>query len=125
MAQALYPADELRAIGERGDGPHDIARAALLLASLDHIGTDLSPYEAHLNELSEAAQRQGLVLNNPENGARSLASLMAGQFGYDGDRLTYDDPRNADLIAVIERRRGMPVALGILYIHAARAAGRP
>lgn len=123
MAQALYPADELRAIGERSDGPHDIARAALLLASLDHIGTDLSPYEAHLNELSEAAQRQGLVLNNPENGARSLASLMAGQFGYDGDRLTYDDPRNADLIAVIERRRGMPVALGILYIHAARAAG--
>ena len=36
---------------------------------------------------------------------------------------TYDDPQNADLMAVIDRRRGLPVALGILYIHAARAAG--
>ena len=37
--------------------------------------------------------------------------------------LNYDDPRNADLVSVIDRRRGLPVALGILYIHAARAAG--
>ena len=48
---------------------------------------------------------------------------MVGRYGYDGDRLSYDDPRNADLMAVIDRRRGLPVALGILYIHAARAAG--
>jgi regulator of sirC expression with transglutaminase-like and TPR domain len=48
---------------------------------------------------------------------------MVGRFGYDGDRLSYDDPKNADLMSVIDRRRGLPVALGILYIHAARAAG--
>jgi len=123
MAEALQPADELRALGERGDGPHDIARAALLLASFDHAETGLSPYEAHLGEISEAAQRHASVLARPEDGARAMAALIAGQFGYDGDRLTYDDPRNADLIAVIDRRRGMPVALGVLYIHAARAAG--
>jgi len=35
----------------------------------------------------------------------------------------FDEPANADLISVIERRRGLPVALGILYIHAGRAAG--
>ena len=48
---------------------------------------------------------------------------MVGRYGYDGDRLTYDDPQNANLMTVIDRRRGLPVSLGILYIHAARAAG--
>ena len=36
---------------------------------------------------------------------------------------TYDDPANANLIRVIERRRGLPVALGVIWLHAARAAG--
>ncbi len=43
--------------------------------------------------------------------------------GYGGDVENYDDPANANLIRVIERRRGLPVALGILWLHAARAAG--
>ena len=37
----------------------------------------------------------------------------------------YDNPANANLIQVIERRQGLPVALGILWLHAARAAGWP
>jgi hypothetical protein len=37
--------------------------------------------------------------------------------------LAHDDPQNANLISAIDRRREMPVALGILYIHAAGAAG--
>ncbi len=31
--------------------------------------------------------------------------------------------QNADLLRVIDRRKGLPVALGILYIHVARAQG--
>src|SRR5258708_29245030 len=31
--------------------------------------------------------------------------------------------QNANLMRVIDRRKGLPVALGILYIHAARAQG--
>ena len=40
-----------------------------------------------------------------------------------GDAETYEDLANANLIRVIERRRGLPVALGIIWLHAARAAG--
>jgi regulator of sirC expression with transglutaminase-like and TPR domain len=43
--------------------------------------------------------------------------------GYAGDTLTYEDPQNANLMRVIDRRKGLPVALGILYLHAARAQG--
>src|SRR5262249_19921623 len=55
--------------------------------------------------------------------ARALAHVLSSRYGYDGDRMEYDEPGNADLISVMERRRGLPVALGILYMHAARAAG--
>ena len=56
-------------------------------------------------------------------GSRRWPTLLAGTFGYNGDTDTYDDLANANLIRVIDRRRGLPVALGILWIHAARAAG--
>lgn len=117
------PESYLRRLGDPGGVPHDIARAALMLSALDHRGRDLEPYIAHLTDIAGQAQREGRLSVKAEEAARSLVQLLAGRFGYDGDRMTYDDPQNADLIAVIERRRGMPVALGILYLHAARAAG--
>ena len=47
--------------------------------------------------------------------------MLAGRYGYEGDRERYDDLENANLMRVIDRRRGLPIALGILYVHAARA----
>ena len=41
----MDPAEYLRQFGEAGEGPHDIARAALMLAALDHAGRALAPYE--------------------------------------------------------------------------------
>jgi regulator of sirC expression with transglutaminase-like and TPR domain len=55
--------------------------------------------------------------------AAKLASLLSGTYDFQGDKDTYDDLANANLIHVIERRRGLPVALGILWLHAANAAG--
>jgi regulator of sirC expression with transglutaminase-like and TPR domain len=117
------PESYLRRLGQSGEEPLDIATAALMLSALDHVGQDLSPCVTHLAEIAEQARLEARLSVNAEQAARSLAALLAGRFGYDGDRVSYDDPQNADLIAVIERRRGMPVALGILYLHAGRAAG--
>jgi len=117
------PVDYLRHLGETGEGPYDIAMAALVLASLDHSHCELDLHCEHLRQMAEQARHETRLAANAEDGARSLAALLSVRYGYDGDRMTYDDPQNADLISVIERRRGMPVALGILYIHAARAAG--
>jgi len=123
MSADKDPADYLRALGQAGDGPHDIALAALMLAALDHSARPLQPYRAHLAEIAEVAGAEMRFARSAMDAARALARLMAGRYGYEGDRMAYDDPQNADLIAVIDRRRGLPVALGILYMHAARAGG--
>lgn len=117
------PLDYLRALGQSGEGPHDIALAALMLASLDFPGVPIIQARAHLGEIAQLARNDSALMSSVEDGARLLSNLLASRFGYDGDRLTYDDPRNANLLQVITRRRGMPVALGIIYMHAARAAG--
>jgi regulator of sirC expression with transglutaminase-like and TPR domain len=53
----------------------------------------------------------------------ALSGLLTGKYGFRGDAETYDSLDNANLIQVIERRKGLPVALGIIWLHAARAAG--
>jgi len=118
----LSPADYLVRLGQAGDGPHDLAAASLMLAALDRPEKKLAPFRAHLAELAEAVRAEADFVRNGEDAGQALSSVIAGRFGYEGDRSNFDDPDNADLMTVIERRRGLPVALGILYIHAARAS---
>jgi regulator of sirC expression with transglutaminase-like and TPR domain len=60
-----------------------------------------------------------------ESAEEAIAETLSGDFRFNGDLLTYDDPENADLICVGERRKGIPVALGIFYLDAARRCGLP
>ena len=102
----------------------DLARTALLFAACDAGEADLAAALAHLDEIAQAAAAIGPAAEgDSEAAAAGLAALLAGHFGYAGDGETYDDLANANLLRVIERRRGLPVALGILWIHAARSAG--
>ena len=117
------PADFLWRLGQAGDSPHDIAHAALMLAALDHPEKKLATYRAHLAEIAEAAKTEAGFIRDAEAGARAIGAVLSGRYGYDGERSEYDEPSNADLISVIDRRRGLPVTLGILYMHAGRAAG--
>jgi len=53
----------------------------------------------------------------------TLRVVVYSTHGYSGDRRSYDDIENANLIRVIDRRRGIPVSLGIICIHAWRVQG--
>src|SRR5579864_675404 len=111
----------LRGIAGRGGATLPLAEAALALAALDRPRVDLARYHHHLaalgREVGEAAE------SGVADPVDALNSVIIGRYGYAGDTLTYDDLQNANLMRVIDRRKGLPVALGILYIHAARAQG--
>jgi len=119
----------LARIAAEDDSDIDVAEAALVLASFDHPASDLQIYREHLKAIAEAVQdaaaAEPLDGENPapEDMARILTKVLVEDFRYSGDEDTYDDLDNANLMRVIERRRGLPVALGILYIFAARAQG--
>jgi regulator of sirC expression with transglutaminase-like and TPR domain len=118
------PRDALDAIGQIPDAEIDVAGAALQLARIDAPEADWHAARAHLSELARDAVALAAEVPEEDVAARAgmLAGLIAGRYGYAGDQETYDDLVNANLIRVIERRRGLPVSLGILWLHCARAA---
>lgn len=114
----------LKALGAAPDDGIDIAEAALLLAALDRPAVELTSYRRHLSDIAAALSRMDAGTEVAPR-AMALASVLSVEFGYRGDTETYDDPQNADLLRVIDRRMGLPVSLGILYIYAAKAQNWP
>lgn len=115
--------EALREIGMRSDDRIDIAETALLLAAVDRPGEPLDPYRLQLAELAEQARAATARTHSVELQVKALVGLLVEQWDLRGDVENYDDPRNANLMHVLDRRRGLPVSLGILWMHAARAYG--
>lgn len=120
----------LEAAGQLPDDELDVAAIALQFARLDAPEADWRAAAEHLSEIAraatEAANLNAIADEGDAEARRSvIARLIHEHFGYQGDIETYDDLANANLLRVIERRRGLPVALGLLWMHAADAAGWP
>ena len=119
------PRDALDAIGLLPDVEIDIAGAAIQLARIDAPDHDWRAASRHLSDLAQDAVALAREMPGADLAARAgaLAGLIAGRHRYAGDAETYEDPANANLIQVIERRRGLPVALGVLWLHCTRVMG--
>lgn len=120
---SLGPRQYLQAVGEGAEDSLDIANAALACAALDRPDRDLGPYVDHLEQLAASAAAATSAAASVEMQAEGVLDVLGRTYGYRGDAESYDDLRNADLMEVIDRRQGLPVALGILYMHAVRAYG--
>lgn len=104
----------------------NVPRAALLIArEVAYPELDVSAYLAHLTELAEqAADRldEGLSVLGQ---ADQLADFLFNQLGFAGDHVDYYDPRNSFLNEVLQRRRGLPISLSVLYVDLATRLGLP
>lgn len=116
----------LRHIGAQDDAEIDVAEAALLLGALDRPQLSLERYHHHLSlvtrDVADMGEKEGAE-RSLEARIAVMNAVLVERYGYQGDEETYDDMVNANLMRVIDRRRGLPVALGILYLHAARSQG--
>lgn len=113
----------LTAVGE-GDGAlADIGLTALILASLDRPGVSFQKYEHHLKILDLDLKGQNVQSDSAMERAQALIAVLNGSHDYTGNQDYYEDLQNANLMSVIDNRKGLPVALSILYMHAARGQG--
>ncbi len=118
---------ELERVMNQADEAIDIAEAALVLASIDHPASDLQVYRDHLKAIADAVHEKivsaNIDVDNPslDEMANALSIVFGETFHYSGDEETYDDLDNANLMRVIDRRKGLPVSIGILYLATARA----
>lgn len=117
--------EELRAWAEVPDDLIDLGAAALALAALRLPRADVSSYRDHLDSLSSevAAMTRQVRPVRVEQVAVILREIIALRHGYAGDVSHYDSPEDANLMSVIDSRRGLPVALGVIYLACAKANG--
>ncbi len=83
--------------------------APAALARLDALGA----------ELAAALPRRG----DPAAEARACGDLLGRVHGFAGERDEYDHPDNSMLDLVLERRRGLPILLSVVYVAVAERAG--
>jgi len=101
----------------------DIAEGALLLAAEEYPALDLARERERLRALARFAARRARSVSNPFAKNDAIASYLFGVVGFRGDPDTHDDPKSSYLNEVLSRRRGVGVALSIVYLEAAREAG--
>jgi regulator of sirC expression with transglutaminase-like and TPR domain len=105
-------------------GPEGLASAALLLCRIESPQLDIDPA---LRSLSDLGRRAAVLVASAGASIRerlaAVTHLLFDVEGFRGDREHYDDIRNSLLPVVLERRRGIPISLAVVYLTVARAAG--
>jgi len=114
---------ELARIGLVDDAAIDLADAALLLAAADQPGAPLDTARARLTGLSLRLQRESAGVTTALGRARVLSELIAHGNEMTGDTADYENPRNADVLSLLDRKLGLPVTLAIVYVALARRVG--
>lgn len=101
-----------------------LPRAALLAACEVRPTLDVDHYIEHLARLGRDFERR---LAHREDSLRgrveALNDVLFEQEGFQGDTESYYDPRNSLLDQVIERRRGIPITLSVMFQAVAGAGG--
>ncbi len=121
------------------DNDIDVFEAALAFASLDRAdtaeGEDQTDSRTSYRVFAQTAAADlksswlglfnGMSPQQAADRAMALSACLHTNHGFTGDRDTYDALENADLMAVIDRRKGLPVTLSILYLDLARRLDWP
>ena len=124
-------ADEYRqkliALGALADDDLPIVQTLLLLSAVGRENADLKPYEAHIIAMHDALTIASAAKPDDMNvvGFRlqCLNKVIREEFNYHPDKDGYDEVAHIDFMRVIERRAGIPVALGALYLELAQRQG--
>ncbi len=105
--------------------PVDLLRAALVIARLEYPTLDPARPLSALQQLgARAADRLARLRDAPVRARiAELNRLLFVDESFSGNRVAYDDFRNSLLNDVLDRRLGIPISLGLVYIEVARRAG--
>jgi regulator of sirC expression with transglutaminase-like and TPR domain len=122
----IHPAEARRRFQEFSDGEisnANLVEGALLIALEDYPQLDIDAPRAQLDDLAARVARRASPGEPPIFKVGQLHAEMFDIDGYEGDRASYNDPRNAYLNEVVARRKGLPISLSIIFLHVAERIG--
>ena len=105
------------------DARIDLAECALLVAAEEYLELDVDRYLERLDALAEAVETRMAAAANDVERVQVLIRHLFHEHGFAGNQERYDDPRNSFLNEVLDRGRGIPITLSIVYMEVARRLG--
>lgn len=103
--------------------PVPLARGALLIAKEEYPALDVDHYLNLITELAREAEPIVHAGGDTVERIQLLSHFLFEQKGFHGNRDEYSDPRNSFLNDVLERRKGIPITLSVIYLEVGRRLG--
>jgi len=103
----------------------DLAEAALLCCVEAEPDLDVDLALLRVDALADGLRSTGFTAGDADADARAIGHYLAVDLGFSGDERTYYHPDNALLTRVLDRRRGLPITLSILFVAIARRLDVP
>ena len=95
----------------------DLTQMALLIALTEYPNLDIKVERGYLDSLAEGVSRRVEEQGDLLGKANVLSEYLFDEVGFSGDQENYYDPRNSYLNDVLERRRGIPITLSLVYME--------
>ena len=103
----------------------NLAEAAMLIASEEYRDLDIAAYLARLDDMAATLKRRLRPDISPADTIIALNRFLFDEQGFSGNAADYYDPRNSFLNEVLDRKRGIPISLALVYIEIGRRIGLP
>jgi regulator of sirC expression with transglutaminase-like and TPR domain len=113
------------ALVAREDRQIDLARACLEIAADAYPGLDIDGYVGEIARFAARLRARLAAGAALEDRVIALNEFLFGDLGFRGNAGNYYDPRNSYLNQVIDRRRGIPITLSVLYLEIGRRIELP
>jgi regulator of sirC expression with transglutaminase-like and TPR domain len=106
-----------------GDDRSSLIRVALEIAADAYPDLDIEHYVAKADKLAERVRARCEAGAKPRKVLGQINWALFVEEGYEGNHDNYFDPRNSYLNEVIDRKKGIPISLSILYVGLAERLG--
>ena len=105
------------------DAEINLAAASLYAASNEFPELDVIAYQGRIAQFGVRVKSRLTAHHTNYDFIDAMHEVLFAELGFSGDSKNYFDPNNSHLSEVIDRLKGNPVALSILYMEVARVAG--
>ncbi|MGH9395444.1 MAG: SirB1 family protein [Terriglobia bacterium] len=100
-----------------------LLEAALMIAQTEYPGLNLP---AQLRRFEDLARRLDVNPDySPHANIQAMNRLLFEEESLSGNEQDYDNPRNSFLNDVLDRRKGIPITLSLIYVELGRRRGLP
>jgi regulator of sirC expression with transglutaminase-like and TPR domain len=120
MSADAAPLDRFSTLLAREEKEIDLARACLQIAEDAYPGLDVDGYLGEIERFAGKLRARLAPTATVEDRVIALNEFLFADLGFRGNTEHYYDPRNSYLNEVIDRRRGIPLTLSVLYMEIGR-----